>query len=313
MTDNLAFGNDLSRFNISADGKIRPDPVAFLANPEYISFVAYRATISWGYQDAWFQWYWTYFSKQLDAGRVAYSVPYGGEPAVAQMDNFFRALGNDVDFDHDRLCLDLEVAGPTTNTKWVWTKTLNSMLAICKSRTGMYPLNYSRANWVDEHLQVADLPPDLDWWLSQYLNRRLWPFVYTPEHPGPPALPRGVKTWLVHQTAEYTPSIGISGRKYMDYNRWNGDACAVRRYFRLDGGVVIPEPPEPPKPDYLFVARFKFVGLAKRDKPKTGTVVGYVLKDETVKVYEVDPATGWYRVGVDQWCSGRSGYWEVVL
>ena len=98
----------------------------------------------------------------------------------------------------------------------------------------------------------------------------------------------------------------------MDYNRWNGDASAVRRYFRLDGGVVIPEPPEPPKPDYLFVARFRFVGLAKRDKPKTGTVVGYVLKDETVKVYEVDKATGWYRVGVDQWCSGWSGYWQLL-
>jgi len=24
----------------------------------------------------------------------------------------------------------------------------------------------------------------------------------------------------------------------------------------------------------------------------------------------VDKATGWYRVGVDQWCSGWSGYWE---
>ena len=99
-----AFGADLSRFNISADGKIKPDPIAFLTNPEYISFVAYRAVISWAYQDPWFQWYWTYFSKQLEGvGRVAYSVPYGGEPAIQQMDNLFRALDKSTDFDHDRI------------------------------------------------------------------------------------------------------------------------------------------------------------------------------------------------------------------
>lgn len=307
-----AFGIDLSRFNISADGTVRPDPYAFIANPERISFVAYRATISWGYQDAWFPWYWNSFSKETRIPRIAYSVPYGGEPAIQQMDNLFRALGKDVDFDHDRLCLDLEVAGPSTNTKYKWTNTLLSLLSICKSRTGRYPLVYSRANWINEHIYVYDLPANLDWWMAQYLKRRLWPIVYTPEHPGPPDLPIGVKTWRVHQTAEYTPSIGISGRKYMDYNRWNGDANDVLNYFGYDG--EIPEPPEPPEPpEYLFQAKFKQTALTIRDKPKTGATVGYVLAGDVVNVYEVDSATGWYRIDPTEqvWCSGWAGYWDA--
>ena len=221
-------GIDLSRINYSEDGKVKVDFDAIKNHTEKVSFVAVRSGISWGYADCWFARSWSEL-KRVDIPRLAYHVFYFGESAQTQVDNMFRIIGDWNE--HDRFVIDLEVAG--SNSKATCTATTKSILNIIKARTGRYPIAYSRTTWVNEHLEVKDLPA-IDWWLAQYLTRRLWPFVYTPEHPGPYTVPVGVEKALIHQTAEYTPSIGVSGRKYMDYNRWNGDMLAVLKYFGYD-------------------------------------------------------------------------------
>jgi GH25 family lysozyme M1 (1,4-beta-N-acetylmuramidase) len=294
-------GIDLSRYNTSADGKVKVDFDAFKAAG--VSYVACRAGISWGYADAWFAYYWSEL-KRVQIPRLAYHVIYFGESPEKQVDNLFRIIGPDFDPLHDRIVLDLEVAG--TNTKLECTYTTKKAMEIVRARTDRYPILYSRASWVNEHLYAGSLPVSTDWWLAQYRLRLPYP-LYTPESVPPPPLPRGVTSWLIHQTGEYCPSIGVSGRRYMDYNRWNGDELSVLAYFGY-GELIPPEPPV----DYLFQALFKATALTKRDKPKTGKVVGYVLAGEVVKVYEIDSTTGWYRIDAGTWVSGNQVYWERI-
>ena len=110
-----------------------------------------------------------------EGGRIAYHVLYFGESAVAQMDSLFKMLENKSDWAHDRVALDLEVAGINTRSR-ITSTTLNC-LEICKSRTGRYPIVYSRASWVNSYLQVSDLPR-LDWWLATYRK----PSLLHPKH-----------------------------------------------------------------------------------------------------------------------------------
>jgi GH25 family lysozyme M1 (1,4-beta-N-acetylmuramidase) len=181
-----------------------------------VVFIAMRAGISWGYQDPWFNYY-KQETKRIQRVRMAYHVLYPGQPAAAQMDNFFRILG-DLDFAHVPLVLDLELDhGQTVSTI---TQTTADSLRILQKRTGKIPFIYSRASWVNRFLKVSALPP-VHWWLAQY--RYSWPYpLYTPEFESPPDLPTGVTTWTIHQSAMRGQSIGAKAMHYMDYNRWNG-------------------------------------------------------------------------------------------
>ena len=220
-----AFGIDISRYDYSADGSKKPD---FGKVKDTCSFIAIRSGISWGYADAWFAYSWEHCKGMA---RMAYHVPYFGESAQTQADNLFKIV-SDADWKHDRLVLDLEVAG--SNSKYQCTRTTNAIMAICKSRTGMYPILYSRANWVDQYIGVGDLPGETQWWLANYRYALPYP-LYTPEKDSPPVLPKGVTDWLIHQTAErYNgSSVGVVSH-YVDSNRWNGDMLAVLKYFGYD-------------------------------------------------------------------------------
>jgi GH25 family lysozyme M1 (1,4-beta-N-acetylmuramidase) len=226
-----AFGIDISRYNYSADGSQKPD---FEKVKQTTSFVAVRAGISWGYADPWFAYSW---QNLKGANRLAYHVIYFGENPASQMDNLFKIVGS-ADWEHDRLVLDCEVAH--TYSKAQITKTTADCLKLCKARTGMYPIIYSRALWVNEHMSVADMPK-VDWWLAQYRLANPYPF-YTPEKEPPPLLPNGVTDWLIHQTGEkYNgSSVGVASY-YVDSNRWNGDLMAVLQYFNND--VQVPDEP----------------------------------------------------------------------
>ena len=236
-----AFGIDVSRFDNSADGsKLMDFEVVKAHTDPPVSFIAVRSGISWGYTDARFARSWSE-CKRIGVCRAAYHVIYFGESAQAQADHFMNIVTQDFDPEHDRLVLDLEVAG--SNSKYQCTQTTKSLLNILKARTGLYPICYSRTGWVNEHLEVRDLPV-VDWWLTQYRNPWVYP-LYTPEYISPPdPLPRYVDKWLIHQTAERGKSIGGTGSYYMDYNRWNGDQSAVMKYFGFDDEV--PQPPDPP-------------------------------------------------------------------
>jgi hypothetical protein len=67
--------------------------------------------------------------------------------------------------------------------------------------------------------------------VAQYLKPKPGS-IYADEHPGPPVLPKGASTWLIHQTGDKCPAFCAStDKKYQDYNRWNGDEKAVNEYF----------------------------------------------------------------------------------
>jgi len=230
--EQLAFGIDISKYNTSPDGKHKPDFDLIAAHEPEVVFIAMRAGISWGYQDPWFAYYVSEVTR-IHRIRIAYHVLYPGESAAAQMDNFFRILG-DVDFDSVPLVLDLELHHNQTVSRI--TQCTVEALRILSTRTGRVPMIYSRANWVGRYLKVDALPP-VYWWLAQY--RYAWPYpLYTPEYESPPVLPEGVTTWSVHQTAMRGRSIGAKAMHYMDYNRWNGTKEDVYAFVGEDA----PEP-----------------------------------------------------------------------
>ena len=221
----LPFGIDISRYNTSADGKKRVNFDTIAAHDPFVSFIGIRAGISWGYQDPWFNFY---FSEAQRINRVIfpYHVLYPGEDAARQMDNFFRILGN-ANLDITPLVLDLELDHGLTVSKI--TQTTINALNIIYRRTDRTPFIYSRALWVNRFLNVAALPPVL-WWLAQYKVSLPFP-LYTPEKDPPPLLPIGVNTWLIHQTTQRGPSIGAPALYYMDYNRFNGTTSQLLEFI----------------------------------------------------------------------------------
>lgn len=245
---NQPYGVDISRYQYSQDGrqKINFD----VLNP-LIKFCGIRAAISWGYTDPWFSYSWA----SVTAPRLAYHVLYPGEDAVRQMDHFLRIVNPG---EHDRLALDLEL--DHGYTKYQITQTVLSSLERLRSETGRYPIIYSRAYWVNDHLYVAGLPPNLDWWLATYLTALPAP-AYTPERPSPPILPVGVNNWLIHQTGDRANggAHGVASY-YIDTNRWNGTQDDMLSYFGLNEShevylpiIVTPEPePEPALPPGLL-------------------------------------------------------------
>ena len=230
----LPFGIDISRWQYSADGRQKPDFGKVQATCEYI---AIRSSISWGYTDPWFTYSWEHC---LGMPRMAYHVPYFGESPIRQVDHWFSVVEPHANWDYDRLVLDNELQH--NNSAQRITDVTNQMLQIVRSRTGFFPLIYSRAEWVNRCMFTNQLPNGIQWWLAQYLWKRPAP-LFTPEHPGPPTLPRGVSDWLIHQTGEHYDGrkVGVASR-YVDTNRWNGTSEDVLKYFNM----YDESPPIPP-------------------------------------------------------------------
>jgi GH25 family lysozyme M1 (1,4-beta-N-acetylmuramidase) len=224
------FGVDLSQHNASWDGKYIPDFDQFKQHSPEVQFVAMRTGVSWGYRDSQFA---RYFAEARRVGLciLPYHVLYPSADSARQMDAFLAIL-KDANLDELRLVLDVELA--QGKTKWHITRVVKEALEYLKKATGRYPIIYSRALWVNENLQVEDLPT-VDWWLAQYIRSLDTP-LYTPEYPCPPLLPRGVQKWLIHQTAQRAPAIGGVGY-YMDYNRWNGSQEQLWAYFGIEKRV----------------------------------------------------------------------------
>lgn len=225
-------GIDLSVYNLSPDQKRSPDFDQIAAHVPKVEFIAIRTSQSFEYRDPVFL---TFLEEALRIGVCAlpYHVLYPGVAALKQMDTFLDVLDG-VDLDCVRLVLDVELEH--NQPRSVITNTLSGCLDLLYEETGRYPILYSRAHWIDAHVEVGDLP-QVGWWLAQYQYRREPP-EYTPEYPCPPTLPKGVTSWLIHQTAERAPAIGGAGR-YMDYNRWNGARADLLAYF----GKIAEKPP----------------------------------------------------------------------
>lgn len=220
----FAFGIDLSCYNASANLREFPDFDQIAAHDPQVSFIAMRTGQSWGEKDPSFAHYFREATR-IGACILPYHVIFPGEAALKQINNLMRIIDG-IDLRHVRLVLDVEL--DHKKSRAMITNTLLSCLELLLQETGRYPIVYSRASFVDSHLQIEDLPW-LDWWLAQYLYSRPFP-AYTPEHPCPPRLPRGVSQWLIHQTAEKAPAIG-GVSTYMDYDRWHGSKQEVLTYF----------------------------------------------------------------------------------
>ncbi len=303
------FGIDISKWQSSQDLKRKMDFNAVKKHEEPVRFIAAWAGMSFNYVDPAFNYYWKEM-KRIQVERIAYHVIYFGTDALSQMDNLFNILKGSVNWDHDRIALDLEVND--INQKAKITETTVQCIQICHDRTGHLPIAYSRASWVDRNLIISQLPA-LDWWLAHYQKPNAEPY-YTPEHPGPPPLPNGVSNYLIHQTTERGKSIGATSY-YMDYNRWNGDEDAFKRYFgrfsnRVDMPPNLAEPPGNPEPTAnrgLFKAQCLVSTLFTRTGPSSlEPVIGKLRLGEVVTVYEVHK--GWFRLHPRDavWCQGKS-------
>jgi len=262
-----------------------------------VKFIGIRATVSWGYVDPKFQRNWALAKLP----RLAYHVIYPGEDARRQTDHFLSIVKPG---EHDRLVLDMELDHGYNKTRI--TDTLEQCLVKLWDETGRYPVIYSRASWVNQFLDVSRLPK-LDWWLAGYRKPLPSP-LYTPEATPPPALPKGVDNWLIHQTAERGngSAVGVVSH-YVDTNRFNGTLEELRAYFGLDEEV--PPEPEPPVEveDKLFDAK---VVTTPPNRLKTRFTPAGLVRPEAdwlpsqaiVPVYETH-STGWWRVADAAWSS----------
>ncbi len=228
----FAFGIDLSRYNASADLRQFPNFDQIAAHQPEVTFIAMRTGQSWGEKDQTFGHFFDE-ARRIGACILPYHVIFPGETALKQIDNLMEILDG-IDLTHVRLVLDVELEH--LKSRAMITNTLQICLELLRQETGRYPIVYSRASFVDNCLQIDDLPV-VDWWLAQYYYRRSYP-AYTPEYPCPPKLPRGVSNWLIHQTTDKGPAIG-GGSNYMDYDRWNGGKQQVLAYFGRTEGLPV--------------------------------------------------------------------------
>lgn len=299
------FGIDISRYQYSADGKQKPNFDTINATCE---FVAVRAGISWGYTDPWFAYSWAH----LTVPRMAYHVIYPAESASAQIDHFLNIVRPT---EHDRLVLDMELDHGCS--KACITDTLLGCLEQLLANTGRYPAIYSRANWINQFLDVSRLPR-LDWWLANYLSRRPYP-LYTPEKPSPPTLPRGVSSWLIHQTGERGngKAHGVASY-YVDQNRWNTDNQEISAFFgntEEEPPVVIPpeiEPPVEEKPLYEAVVITDPPNRLRTRFTPAGTIrpeVDWYQSADKVDVLQESDA--WSRTGIEKWA--MSSYLQRLM
>ncbi|HPL81321.1 MAG TPA: GH25 family lysozyme, partial [Anaerolineaceae bacterium] len=268
------------------------------------AFAVVRAGISWGWEDPTFARNWQGLKGH---NRAAYHVVYPSQDAISQAQHFLEIVQKaGADWEHDRLALDLELAQGQSKARI--TQVTLDMMEHIKARTGRYPILYSRAYWVNDHLYVNDSRlKDADWWVANYLKRQ--DPAPTPEHPGPPILPRGISKWLIHQTSER--GIGANfGRRdgivHIDLNRWNGTTEELNAYFgRGDVPPVVVEPE--PEPEVLFRARVTARrGLIVRVGPDTKCLrIGINPEGTVLDVFEVK--NGWYRISPinQEWSSGR--------
>jgi len=261
------------------------------------AFVFVKATESWGYVDPKFDSNWQGLAGHR---RGAYVYVYLSEDPLRQANHLINTVRRaGVDWRHDRLVLDLEKSGHGLSKAEVARRVLIMMERI-KEVTGRYPILYSRASWVDDNMLVTDPRiANADWWLANYLKRRPAP-LFTPEHAGPPLLPKGVSTWLIHQTGERGngKAHGVASY-YVDQNRWNGTEESVLAYFGLAEQTPEPEP-EPEKA--LFDARVIDISpdrLRVRPAPGSDKILRYLKSGDEVGVFEQVPV--WDRVARGEW------------
>ena len=254
----LPFGIDISRYQGVIDyAKVK----------ECTVFVFIKATESVSYVDPKFNINWRGLAGH---NRGAYCYVHLQEDPLRQANHLIDTVTTaGADWRYDRLVLDLEKSGHGLSKAEV-SRRVMAMMERIKEITGRYPILYSRASWVDENMTISDSRlANADWWLAHYLRSLPSP-LFTPEKTPPPALPRGVSNWLIHQTGDKSDgsAVGVESH-YVDTDRWNGTEEDVNAYF---GKREMPTPPAPepkPMPEYnpkneLIELRDKLDGIINK-------------------------------------------------
>jgi len=226
--DPRAFGIDLSAWN----GTRNWSEIA--AYKPKIIFAGFRASLSNYYRDPTFA---ASMDGAKSAGilRMAYHYFYPNVSISAQIDLFVSVLAGVVP--EIGIVADFEY---TAGLSYAEVSRVSELfIKGIRDRTGIRTIGYSRATYINPVFNGSTWWKNFDWWLANYLSSG-------DEHPGPPLLPPGMTTYLIHQTGSKGSIPGVESLD-VDHNRWNGDARAVYAYC----GIPYPEPPNLPADEKL--------------------------------------------------------------
>lgn len=293
------FGIDISSWQSYPDRQLWMDISALTRHPEPVQFVFCRATHGMYADKAH-----AYYTRELDRfgipnGSYAYMLP--ANSARLQTDLFLQIAPPK---EHRRHVIDMEAAQGLSRTRI--TDFLLEVLEIMRERTGRYPMVYSRALWIRDHLQVSRLPK-LDYWLAQYLTRRPAP-QYTPEFPTDKiSIPAGVdrKQVKFHQSGDKANGGKLGSMSYyIDTDRFLGTPEQLRAWFGYGEIKPDPEPDDPPveveKPLYdVRIASWATPYVNLRSEPRIAkeTDIGDAYPNEVLSVIERQVVAGqhWLR------------------
>ncbi len=226
-------GVDVSRFQ----GLINFDTLA--ARRPAVEFIAMRATISWGYVDGWFARNFQE-AKRKGLPRFAYHVIYPAEDPTRQVDHFLRTVEQAGAGEPEKgYVLDLELDHGCNAVRIL--DNLYNHVELIRKRKSAPVVVYSRTSWVQQYLAPAPTfkawQNEVDWWMALYLRDERF------EHPGPLALPAGMKPErvIIHQTSGgyYSTGFGVESKE-IDTDRW-----ILGREHLAGYGAATPPVPEP--------------------------------------------------------------------
>jgi GH25 family lysozyme M1 (1,4-beta-N-acetylmuramidase) len=215
------FGIDISSYQ----GRIVPAMMTY----EGVSFIGIRASI--GLQaDSNFPVNWR-LCKEQGMIRFAYHAIRPDLSMISQVNLFKSLLGDD----QGELppCIDIERRDGQTNA--TISDKVYGMWDALSTWYGGAAIIYSSAYYADQLMIPASWYERAWWWLAHYLTAN--PITgYAEEHPGPPALPRGVprERVLIHQTAgkgQGGDTMGVES-KNLDYDRYQFDLAHLYRLAR---------------------------------------------------------------------------------
>jgi GH25 family lysozyme M1 (1,4-beta-N-acetylmuramidase) len=209
-----------------------------------VKYAGIRTAISWAYVDPQAEKNIKEAMAQ-DIYVMPYWVLYPNEDPKKQVDNVMNTLTKfGVNIKKILTVVDVELySGVHACTPAKYQNTLSNALVYSASLTGIKPMIYSRANFIDYYVTggLLKTPPswlnNYNYWLAQYLSSGI-------EHPGPAKLPKGVSLdrFIIHQTTDKGKPFGVESAA-LDYDSWQLN-LSVNNYFDAVGcnNIVVPEP-----------------------------------------------------------------------
>lgn len=182
-----------------------------------VRFAGIRSGLSWGTKDTRFDYNWTE-ARKAGIYRFAYHVLYPGESPEKQATFFHSLLGDD----KGELPPAWDVELHHGYNKDFVTLAAHRVMDATSTWYGKSCILYTARWFTENYMQPEAWFNDFWWWLAQYLYAN--PLTgFAAEHPGPVALPTGVRydRVLIHQTAGKYNSAGFGVEsKMIDTDRW---------------------------------------------------------------------------------------------